>query len=1055
MSYKSEARAALVVLLLLGSMSSTGHSQTAGGTILGLVKDPQGALVPSAEVIIENVGTGMSRVVLTNERGSYYVPNLQPGSYQMTVQAAGFSIGSRTGLTLNVGAELVIDFGLQVGNVSETVEVREEAVAVDLASATVSRTVVGSTVRDLPLNGRSWSDLATLQPGMASIGGAGGGGKSGNGIKLTVSGARPSENNFRLDGISLNDNSNSTPGNILGTNLGVEAIGEFSVVSNSYSAEYGRATGGVINAVTKSGANDIHGSAFYFHRNSALDARNFFDGAAKPLFRRHQFGGAAGGPIIENRTFWFANYEGVRESLAKTSITNTLSADARLGTLSSRTANPMTVSVDPQIARLFPMLPLPNGALSANGDTGEYSAAVDKISEGIYFLGKIDHRLSNSGNLSGTYFFDDAESSSPDVFHTKRTTDESRRQFGSIEYTHILSPTLLSVSRFGFSRSAVPGGGITEVYTPLLENPSLGFVPGLNIGSIVVPGITVPGSGPGSDNATSLYFNSFQFHQNLYITRGVHAIKAGMTVERMQYNTNAPNRNGGEFTFGSIANFLQNQASTFGALYPGSDTVRGLRQTLLAGYVQDDVRLRSNVTLNAGLRYEFVTIPTEVNGKIALLHGLTDTQNKVGGPIHDNHPAALNFSPRVGVVWDPFRDGKSSVRAGFGIYDSLPLLWLYDTPLTRTGPFFLQGTTTSLPQGAFPDQAFHLLTPDSLRSAYIETEPPRAYSMKWNFTVQRDVSGWVTEVGYTGSRGVHLPLVERNMNSAIPVDTGSGLIYPLGAPKLNTNFGSINTSDTWNADSYYHGFQASVQKSFGGGMQMQTSYAWSKSIDTASSTGSTNAVTGYGGAVGLATPLLPSLNRGLSDFDIRNNFSLNLVWQVPFGPGLSGPVRWALAGWQVASIYRVRTGTPFSVSLNNDRAGSGTDTNGAAVGQRPNLILGSGCESLTNPGNPDAYIRTQCFSFPAARTLGNLGRNTMSSPGLSNLDFSLFKAFRISERINSQFRIELFNALNRANFGTPVIVVFNNQGAVPANAGQIRSTATESRRIQVGLKFDF
>jgi hypothetical protein len=1041
---------ALTAVLILTLLVAFAFGQTAGATILGAVTDRSGARLPGAEVVIKNADTGVTRAMLTNETGAFNTANLQPGTYEVIVAMPGFAPGKRSGVRLTVGAEIVLDFGLEVEGVTQSVEVTAEAGRVDLATATVSHAVEGRTIRELPLNGRDWTQLATLQPGVAPIGGSGGGGKGGNGTKLTVAGARPTENNFRLDGISLNDNSNSTPGSILGANLGVEAVREFSVVSNSYSAEYGRSTGGVVNAVTKSGTNELHGGLFYFHRNSALDARDFFDRGTKPSFRRHQFGAAVGGPIVKNQTFWFANYEGLREFLATTSIANTITSNARQGLLS--TGN---IAVDPQIARLFPMLPLPNGPLLGAGDTGQYISERDTLSHGEYILGKIDHKLTNSSSLNGSFFFDDANSSSPDAFRTRRSTDKSRRAAVTTEYTRIISPTLLSVSRLGFSRSAVPGSQIAEVYSPLLEDPTLGFIPGKNIGSITVPGITVPGSGPGATSSTSLFFNSFQFHQNLYITRGTHSLKIGGSVERMQYNTDSPNRNGGDFTFGSLSDFLTNRPTTFGALYPGSDTIRGMRQTLVAGYVQDDLRLQSNFSINFGVRYEFLTVPNEVNGKIALLHSPTDAEVKVGGPIHDRNPTRRNLAPRVGFAWDPFKNGKTSIRSSFGVFDSLPLLWLYDTPLTRTPPFFRQGTSTNLPQGSFPSQAFYLLSPDGLRTAYIEPTPGRAYSLKWNFDIQRDLWGYVAEIGYTGSRGVHLPLVERNMNTVVPIKTATGYVYPVNGTVLNPNWGSINTSDTWNADSYYHGMQLSIRRTWTAGIQAQGSYTWSKSIDTASSAGSTNAITSYSGAIALATPLIPELNRGLSDFDIRHNFTFNLVWELPLAKNMQGVVGTLLKGWQIGSIFRARTGTPFSVALNNDRAGSKADTNGAAVGQRPDLISSPACATLTNPRQPEAYVKTECFAFPAQYSLGNLGRNTLAGPGLSNLDFSLFKNLTLVESVTTQLRIEIFNALNHANFGTPNIVIFDRQGRLTANAGQITSTSTDSRRIQFGLKFNF
>jgi hypothetical protein len=1040
-------RGVFAALMLFIAVTSAG-AQTVGATMTGRVTDPSGAVIPGATVTITNTGTAAARSVLTGENGLYRSVNLQPGTYDIAVDLPGFSTASRKGVTLNVGAEIALDFQLTISTVTLTVDVQAEA-TVDLVTATVNRTVEGTTIRELPLNGRDWTQLATLAPGITAIGNGGGAGRDGSGVKLVVSGARPTENNFRLDGISLNDSSNTTPGSILGTNMGVESVREFSVVSNNYSAEYGRATGAVVNAVTKSGTNALHGTLFYFGRNSALDARNFFD-TTKPLFRRHQFGAAAGGPLVKNKTFWFANFEGLNQFLARTAISNTLSDNARQGLLSTG-----TVTVDPDIARLFGLMPLPNAGLIGTGDTGLYNSIRDTLSHGRYVLGRIDHKVSDKGSLNGSYFFDDAASDAPDALLTKRSADTSRKHMVAIEYTHILSPTILSDSRIGFARSATVSGVITEVLNPLLEDPSLGFIPGYNIGAVNVPGITVPGGGPGSANVNELYFNSYQAHQNIYITRGSHAIKFGGSVERMQYNMSIPNLEGGSFSFGSIPDFLRNRPASFGALYPGSDTRRGLRQTLVAGYVQDDFRLTKNFSVNLGLRYEFLTIPTEVNGKIALLHRYTDPQVTIGGPVHDRNPTARNFAPRVGFVWDPFKDGKTSVRAGFGIFDSLPLLWLYDTPLTRSTPFFVQGVTVSPAVGSFPDQAFPFLQVQDLRTAYVDPDPGRSYSMKWNMNIQREIGGVIAEVGYTGSRGVHLPLVERNMNVVMPVKSADGTwIVPANAPKLNPNFSTINTTDTWNADSYYHGFQVSVKKATAKGLQFQESYTWSKSIDTASSSGSTSATSGLLQQVAVVTPLLPFLNRGLSTFDIPHSLTSSVIWQLPFGRTWTGIIGGAASGWQVGSIYKLQSGTPFTVVLNSDRAGTKTDTTGTSLGQRPNFVLGDNCLHVTT-NDPNAWIKTECYTFPAVNTLGNVGRNTLRKAPISNLDFSLSKTFRPTEGTALQFRAEFFNVLNHTNFASPNTVIFDNQGRVPAAAGRVTSTSTESRRVQFALKLNF
>lgn len=1022
-------------------------AQTAGGTISGTIKDTSSAVVPGSTATLMNVETGVSRQTLASDSGVYRAANLQPGRYDITVSAPGFSSQVRRGITLTVGADMVVDFEMQVGTVVETVDVVGSTLGVDLASSTVNRTVTGNTIRELPLNGRDWTQLAILEPGISTVGTPGG--RNGNGAKLTVSGARPSENNFRLDGISMNDNSNSTPGNTLGVNLGVEAVREFSVVSNNYSAEYGRATGAVINAVTRSGTNEVHGTLLYFHRNSALDARNFFD-RQKPAFRRHQFGASAGGPIVKNRTFWFANYEDLRELLAETAIENTLSANARQGRLASG-----TVAVDPKIAPMFGLLPLPNGSLLGNGETGQYIAQVPKDSKGLFLLGKIDHKISDSISLNGSYFIDDARKNAPDTFGTKISGDTSRRHAVMSEVSWMVNPSTMSVTRLGFSRSVNFSGDIVEVLNPLLEDKSLGFLPGYNIGATTVTGITVPGSGPGSLNVNELIFNSFQAHQNFYFTMGKHSLKTGFTLERMQYNLDSPNRNGGDFQFGSVTDFITNRPTSFAALFPGSDTRRGLRQTLLSGYLQDDIRWKPNLTVNIGVRYEFLTIPTEVNGKVALLPDLFSPTVRVGGPVHDTNPTKRNFSPRIGIVWDPFKDGKTSIRSSFGMFDSLPLLWIYDTPLTRSTPFFVQGVSTSVPVGSFPNAAYSLIRTGPLRTAYVDVKPRRAYSMKWNMSIQRSIRNLLVDVGYTASRGLYLPLVERNMNTVQPIPTANGWFFDPNSTVLNPNFASINTTNTWNSDSIYHGFQTSVKGNLRGGLQLVGSYAWSKSQDTASSTGSTAANSGYVGASAAVTPLIPALNWGLSEFDLRHNLTFSAVWEVPVGKEWKGAAKKVLSGWQLGSIYRANTGNPFSVALAADRAGSRTDTTGAALGQRPNLVLSPECKTLTNPGNPNSYIKTQCFTFPAQYYLGNVGRNTLTKPALSNLDFSVFKNFKLAERLNGQFRAELFNSLNHANFAAPANVVFDRQGRIPGNAGVITSTATDARRIQFGMKLNF
>jgi hypothetical protein len=1042
-------RRRLIVLACLASclVATRSSAQAVGGTFVGRVHDASGGTLPYARVSISNVATGVVTDVTTNAEGYYSAPNLLPGPYQIAAVFDGFNTQTKTGLTLTVGSELLVDFMMSVGQVSENVEVSGAAATIDTVSATLKHNVSGTTIRELPLNGRDWTQLALLQPGVTGVGSSGGT-RSGNGMKMAVAGARPSENNYRLNGVGVNDYANTTPGNALGTNLGVEAVAEFSVLTNSYSAEYGRTSGGVINAITRSGTNQIHGTVFEFHRNSVMDAKDYFDrGDQPPPFHRNQFGVAFGGPIVRNRTFWFADYEGLRELLGQTTVSTVPSEAARQGRLAAG-----TVAVNPQIARALALYPLPNGELLGNGDTGQYYAVRNKESRGDYGLVKLDHKLSNAGSFNATLLFDDAEVEQPDALLAKQIADSSRRTLIASEYTHTFGQGVVTVTRAGLSRSRSVSGDIAQVLNPALTDPTLGYIPGFNIGSISVPGLSGAGGGPGAADYATLQFTSFQVSQDLFMLRGRHSIKMGFNLERMRNQFDTPNLTGGSFNFGTLANFLRNVPSRFGALYPSSDTTRDMRETLIGGYLQDDVRLGDALTLNLGVRYEMMTIPTEADGQVALLKGLTDPQVTVGGKIHDSNPTLKNFAPRLGVAWDPFGNRKTAIRGGIGVFDVLPFLYLYETPLNRSTPFFLQGNSTNPPAGTFPSGAYSLLTVQNLRTAWVDPNPPRAYRMQWNVDVQRQFGGWMAEVGYVGATGTNLPLVERNMNTVMPSRVGDRWVYPSRATStvLNPNFSAINTTVTWNADSSYHGLQTVLKRNLRNGLQAQAAYTWSKTIDTGSSISSVSSGTGYESAFAVATPLLPELARGPSNYDVRHNFVGSAVWEIP-SPDWTG-IRGALVdGWQVSGVYRAQSGYPFTLALNGDRAGSKADTTGSGLGQPPDLLSGPGCESLVNPGDVAHYVKTECFAFPADGFLGTLGRNRLTSPGLANLDIVLVKTQKLGGT-TAQFRIEMFNALNRANFSTPATTIFDDRGNLTANVGVITATRTSARQMQLGLK---
>jgi hypothetical protein len=1077
---------AFVTLLgtTIGSPSSS--AQVAGATLSGTVRDPSGGLIPNAQVSIMNVATALTRTVSTDSDGFYSAPNLLPGDYEVTTTAAGFATRVQTGLTLTVGAQQVLNYTLQVGQLSEKVQVTGEAPAVQLASSTISNTVDSTTVRELPLNGRDWTLLAALQPGITALGSVQqtvssgyNRGNRGYGTQLTISGARPQQNNYRIDGISVNDYANGGPGSVLGSTLGVDAIQEFSVLSSTYSAEYGRTSGGVINAVTRSGTNGFHGDVYELLRNSAFDARNFFDGAKVPPFKRNQFGAAAGGPIRRDRTFFFADYEGIRQSLGVTAKNIVPSADARNGILNfsdpsqfpqdctaTGVPNQCAVTVDPLVKPYLPLWPVPSPQnLIGLGNVGNFFVAHQQVTTENFVTARVDHKISDRDNLFVSYQYDKALLTLPDNLNTTLNGNNSFRQFASIEESHIFNPQLANNFRVGYNRVVALNAYGVQALNPLAVDKSLGAVPGQNAPQIGVSGLQFFFGGLNAASHYNYYWNSFQGYDDAFVTKGIHALKFGVAIERIDFNLFGLVGPGGQYSFGSLARFLTNQPTNFVAALPSAISPRGLRQTIAGGYIQDDVHWRPSLTLNVGLRYEMSTVPTEAHGKLTALQSITDTAPHLGSPFFSN-PTLRNFEPRIGFAWDPFRNGKTSVRGGFGMFDVLPLPYEFIFPEISDAPFFLQGRVSALAQGAFPTKAFDLigLSP-RLRTPYIEPHPHRNYVMQWNLNVQRELLPNLTAmVAYVGSRGVHQPFHPDDINIVLPTLTPQGYLWPCtggfvagictntgqGTSTLNPSIGRMD-SLMWSSNSFYHGLQMQVSKRMSHGFQVQGSFTWGKAIDEGS-----NSVAGdpFQNSISSQFFFDRKLRRGPADFNVARNLVINYIWQVPAPKSLPSVASWLVGGWQVGGIFQASTGIPFTPILGGDPLG----LNSSDPWDFPNRLVGPGCKSGVNPGNPNQYIKVSCFTYPNPSTLlGNAGRNSLTGPGLENFDFSLYKnnyIRRISETFNIQFRAEFFNVFNRANFNPPIAnsTIFDMGGTPTAGAGSLDSTSTPSRQIQFALK---
>jgi hypothetical protein len=1054
-----------LALLISSSLAVPSSAQVAGGAIAGTVSDPSGAVLTQVQLSVTNVATGVGTTATTNHDGYYSVPNLLPGIYQITATASGFAKEIARGITVSVGEQATVNLVMKVGAATEQVEVTSAASAIETSSSTLSGVVGERAVRELPLNGRDWTQLATLEPGVATVrsqmGLSSERGQRGLGTQLTISGGRPQENTYRLNGVNINDYSNGGPGSVLGLNLGVDAVAEFSVLTSNYSAEYGRTSGGVINAISRSGSNAFHGSGYYFRRDSALDARNYFDTATKPPFYRHQYGGSIGGPIKRDKTFFFADYEGIRQSLGFTIIDNMPTQAARDGHIHDAAGNPINITVNDLIKPYLTFFPLPNGP-AVGLDTAIWTFTAQNVTSEEFVTNRVDHNISQNDKLFATYMFDQGRTSSPDQTNAKIQQFRSRRQLFTLEENHSFSSNFLNAARFGLSRIRANIQETLGAVNPAAADVSLGTVPGRAAAQISFAGTTAFLGGVGGITTFNFWWTSIQGYDDALYTHGKHSIKFGVSMERIRSNMNGVSNPNGVWTFNNLQNFLLDIPKNLSAAIPGTITPRDIHQWVIGGYLNDDIRLRSNLTLNLGVRYEMATVPTEVANKLSTLRNISDATPHLGDP-YFNNPTLKNFEPRIGIAWDPTGSGKTSIRAGLGIFDVLPLPYQYELPVLFAAPFFQLGQTpNNLAVGQFPKLGFNQLGARTFRAAYVQPDPKRDYVYQYNLNIQHQLATNLTlSVAYAGSRGLHQPLRADTVNYVLPTGKDSAGNYTWPTPRgsgtpLNTNFSRIDGL-LWVNDSYYNSGQFQIKKRMSHGLQFQGSYTWSKSLDTGSAglAGDT-----FVNSVKVLPFFDPKLRKGSSDYDISHNGVINMLWAVPGSRSASGIAGWAANGWQIGSIVSISTGTPFTPIIDGDPLG----LNGSASFAFPNVLGGAGCDSKVNPGNPVHYIKTECYAMPNPTTvLGNARRNSLVGPGLTNFDMSFFKnnyLKRVSENFNVQFRAEVFNIFNHTNFAAPCATcgntsIFDQGGARIASAGQIINTQTTSRQIQLALKVIF
>ena len=1036
------------------------------GTIFGTVRDSSGAVIPNVIVSAKNTDTRGERNSISDSAGAYQILSVPAGNYDVTASVNGFQTSVRRGIQVTVGASVPVNFELAVGEVQQRVEVEAAAPLVDTTNAAMGGVVGETAVRELPLNGRDWLQLVTLQPGVAGgIGQQSSAGFSnsraarGNGESLSISGGRPTGNVFLVDGLVVNDYSNASPGSGLNVNLGVDAIREFRVITNEYTAQYGRSTGGVITAVYKSGTNQLHGGVFEFLRNDVFDARNFFD-TQKPPFRRNQFGGSLGGPIVKNRTFIFGDYEELREVKGLAHNSFTLSPNARNGIVCANKGCSQTsvVPISPLIKPYLAFFPQPNGPIS--GDIAQFDFAGKRVGFEHYGVVRVDHNFTSKTTLSGSYQADDTTEGQPDPYNQKLTGSPSRHNNAVLDLQHVFSPGLLNTARFGVSRTHATDSLDVTAIDPVVNDTSLGFVKGKPAGIISVGGgLTGTQGGMGASGSDTLNYTSFQWSDELMWVKGKHTFGFGGTVQRLRYNKDSLSIPLGEFDFDTVTSFLEGVPGQFTGDVPGTEDIRAIRQTYVGFYVDDAIALRPNLKVTLGLRYEYVNPLNEQFGRTSNLPTLSSPDPVVGGPYFNT--TTKNFAPRVAIAWDPTGSGKTSIRTGFGIYDLLPFAYLMENR-TNGYPVFLQGSVNSPPPSSFPTGAIDLVAVGAKRQTYVPQNPPRAYNMQWNFTVQRQLtSDLALTVGYVGSRGVHLPRSIEDTDqvplSLVTIAPDGHLQFPKTGtiPRINPAYSRI-AATVWDDWSTYHSLVANLEKRFSHGFFLNAGYSWSKSIDLGSNTFSDNEETNTSGS---PYAFLPAIQKGVSDFDLTHNFVLNYSWQIPTPASFNSLTKSVLGGWELGGIFTARSGAPFSVTIQTDRARTGDSrVRSSSGGQRPDYNAAPGCNpNAINPGNASNYINTSCFSWPALGELGNLGRNTLRGPGLQEDDFSLFKNWPLfGERARLQFRAEAFNLFNKPNFQAPKVKIFDGAGNLIPNASQLTSpTATSEREIQFGLKLNW
>ncbi len=1109
----------VTVALLLLTCGAFALAQVSSASLTGRIEDSSGAEVPGAMVSVTNLETGVVRSVATEADGSYRVLSLAVGRYEVKAEKTGFKAAVQTGIDLAVGQQGTVNLKLEIGQVQQEVTVNGEASVVNTTTESVAGLVGEQTVKDLPLNGRSFDQLIALNAGSANVttaikgtqvGNGGVGAQVGN--YFTVAGRGWGENLFLLNGVEYPGPSDlhSEPGGVSGQLLGVDAVREFNVVSDTYGAQYGKRAGAQISIVTMSGTNQLHGTLFEFLRNSVLDARNYFDrpvnsvtGAPEriPPFKRDQFGGALGGPIQRDTTFIFGNYEGFRQRLGVSNVSVVPDVNARQGILPCGSITPLpagcsnTSSTTPMVvpglqpgmlAIMDAYFPVPNGAELGGGTAKAFYNPPQSIREDFGTV-RVDHTFSNQKDTFGaSYLVDDGQSVTPIVDPLDEQTIFVRSQVLSLQETHIFSSNLINTLTVGFSRSTFHF--LAAPYIPI--SPSLDFLEGAGAGQIRITagGLTAGGTLMTTDQTDARTL--FTYQDAIQLIKGRHQIAAGFIISPLGSNELAPSAQAGSTTFASLTTFLQGTVQLFNVT--AKPTTLYWRQLEGGWYAQDTIQVSRNFTVRLGLRHDFTNGWNEAHNNLYNFEFgsngvlLTTPAGPTGSLYTENNSKWL-FGPRIGIAWDPFGKGKNSIRAGFGTYYSL---------LDEVGHSFLDHIPPTNGTVAFANVPFLPLVPvnpstplppacnqgvptpcTTYAPAGVQAAAKTPTVEEWNLTVQQQLTPNTSlSLAYIGSHGYHNSIAadpnqvpslicsnaagclaggtlvsKTNPANTVPQGTlyvpATGINTPAALPNPFLSITSAGGGMLYSTDnSSYNGLNAELAHRFSAGLQFKAAYTWSKDLDFSSDT--TN--------IGLLTNTnFPQLTYGPSTVNLPQKFVFSGNYELPFGHskswlnGLSGTADKLVSGWQINTIVSAQSGVAFGVTQGTNRSGNG-ETSGGAPSYNPAF---SG-PIITN--NIEQWFNPNAFVLPAFGTFGNAQSNILRGPDFRDVDLSLFKTTSVSEKISVQFRAEAFNLFNRTNFAAPPATsttVFSGSGFNPS-AGLIQSAAT-SRQMQFGLKLIF